>query len=70
MKLITRKELISTITRATRKPWKEIRETLLNEDPEDAAWTAITGIWKNRRVGDAVSYQHRMRKEFDRTSQT
>lgn len=45
-----------------------MRTAPVDVNRDDGAWAAITGLWKGRRVGDAVAYQRRMRKELERTS--
>ncbi len=54
-----------TEVRATLKKyrvsWRDIakNETL-------AAWEALGGLWKNKRIPDAAKWQRKIRKEWDR----
>lgn len=36
----------------------------IKKDPQ--AWETLCGVWKNKKIGDAVKWQKNIREEWDR----
>ena len=41
------------------------KRTARSRAAEDAAWEAVRGLWKNKKI-DAVKYQRRLREASDK----